>query len=153
MKNILKRSTYKCLFRSPIKKENIPEFFPQKIEEDKCQSERENADSQFDENQEIPTTETDQAPNENFEEEQIEVEAKLVKRRPSMQIVRKPSNESAEMKEESVSKQPVPVPRSSCPAILPSQIGAGEKEEKKRSASILEQSPFIKAKKEGTLNH
>ena len=85
------------------------------------------------------------------DEHEAQEEEKIVKRRPSMQVVRKPSNESAEMKENSVTKQPIPVPRSSCPTILPSQIVAsGKKDEPKRSASILEQSPFIKSKIEGT---
>ena len=104
-------------------------------------------------NKEIPKTEKDPAQDEIYEEKPVHVEEKIVKRRPSMQIVRKPSNESAEMKEENIAKQPVPVPRNSCPTILPSQVDTTEKkEEKKRSASILEQSPFIKAKIEGTTN-
>ncbi|CBY08155.1 unnamed protein product [Oikopleura dioica] len=152
---LIKNNTIATL---PSKKEDIPEFFPQKIKEEQILTENKNADTQIEENSKSTIVENgkkssipekDPVSEENLIEKETQLEEKFERKRPSMQIVRKSSNEIDDLKVESIVK-PIPIPRSSCPTILPSQLDIREKTEaKQRSVSILEQSPFIKSKIEG----
>ena len=157
----LSRKTLRSPTAASKEKEKIPAFFPpaeeklpkEEVSEADSKKELSEKHEEIEKAAEIPMRSPGTVSEFDLENSPPEPEESenAPRKKPSMQIIRKPSNDPEEQKAKVTFENPSPAPRSSCPTILPSQK---KKEEPKvpdyrSSVSVLQQANYYDTKLQG----